>query len=120
MAIRRIRKEIECLDKDPNPYLTIKPSQKSLFKWDGPENSPYYGWVFYLDIQILEIYPFKPPKLYFKTRIYHPSIDWKTGYVCLELLDRGWSPAIDIKSGIEMLRIILEEPDTDNPIFNNE
>lgn len=124
MAMRRIRKEIECLDKDPNPYLAINPSKESLYKWKasvmGPENTPYYGGVFHLDIQIPERYPFEPPKLYFKTRIYHPNIDWNTGFVSLELLGRGWSPAIDIKSALEMVRIIMEEPDPDNPIFNHE
>lgn len=124
MAIRRIRREIEYLDKDLNPYIAIKPSQASLFKWTGsvmcPENSPYYGGVFHIDIQIPDCYPFKPPKLYFKTRIYHPNIDWNTGFVSLELLDRLWNPQIFIKSAIEMVRIIMEEPDPDNPIFNIE
>ena len=51
----------------------------------GPENSPYEGGVFELDLSITDRYPFEPPKLRFITPIYHPNID-STGRICLDLL----------------------------------
>ena len=38
-------------------------------------------------------YPFKPPKIAFKTRIYHPNVDEK-GQVCLPIVAaENWKPA---------------------------
>lgn len=51
----------------------------------GPENSPYEGGIFELDLSITDRYPFEPPKLRFITPIYHPNID-STGRICLDLL----------------------------------
>jgi len=59
----------------------------------GPTGSPYEGGVFFLDIQFPTDYPFKPPKLSFKTRIYHCNIN-SNGAICLDILKDNWSPAL--------------------------
>ena len=51
----------------------------------GPEDSPYSGGVFFLNINFPTDYPFKPPKVNFITRIYHPNIN-SNGSICLDIL----------------------------------
>jgi ubiquitin-conjugating enzyme E2 D len=64
----------------------------------GPEESPYTGGVFFLNIHFPTDYPFKPPKISFVTRIYHPNIN-SNGGICLDILKDQWSPALTIQKG---------------------
>lgn len=44
-------------------------------------------------------YPFKPPKITFKTKIYHPNVDEK-GQVCLPIISpEHWKPATKTDQG---------------------
>uniref|UniRef100_A0A493SUV0 Ubiquitin conjugating enzyme E2 D2 n=1 Tax=Anas platyrhynchos platyrhynchos TaxID=8840 RepID=A0A493SUV0_ANAPP len=64
-------------------------------------DSPYQGGVFFLTIHFPTDYPFKPPKVAFTTRIYHPNIN-SNGSICLDILRSQWSPALTISKGKEM------------------
>ncbi|XP_010084401.1 PREDICTED: ubiquitin-conjugating enzyme E2 D3-like, partial [Pterocles gutturalis] len=70
-----------------------------MFHWQatimGPNDSPYQGGVFFLTIHFPTDYPFKPPKVAFTTRIYHPNIN-SNGSICLDILRSQWSPALTI------------------------
>lgn len=60
--------------------------------------SPYAGGVFFLSIAFPTDYPFKPPKVSFTTKIYHPNIN-ANGSICLDILRDQWSPALTISKG---------------------
>lgn len=64
-------------------------------------DSPYTGGVFFLQIQFPTDYPFKPPKVHFTTRIYHPNIN-ANGSICLDILRDQWSPALTISKGMHL------------------
>jgi len=65
-------------------------------------DSPYSGGVFFLAIHFPTDYPFKPPKVNFTTRIYHPNIN-SNGSICLDILRDQWSPALTISKGTVIL-----------------
>ena len=62
-------------------------------------DSPYSGGVFFLSISFPTDYPFKPPKVSFTTKIYHPNIN-ANGSICLDILRDQWSPALTISKGV--------------------
>lgn len=69
-------------------------------------DSPYQGGVFFLTIHFPTDYPFKPPKVAFTTRIYHPNIN-SNGSICLDILRAQWSPALTISKGNFNVLVII-------------
>lgn len=61
----------------------------------GPGESPYSGGVFFVNIHFPPDYPFKPPKVQFQTKVYHPNVN-SQGSICLDILKEQWSPALTI------------------------
>ena len=59
-----------------------------------------------------------PPKVIFATKIYHPNID-KLGRICLDILKKNWSPALQMKSVLLSIQSLMSEPNPDDPL-NNE
>lgn len=41
----------------------------------GPSDSPYEGGMFALELFLPDEYPMVPPKVLFRTKIYHPNVD---------------------------------------------
>ena len=119
MALRRIQKELKELKKDPPSNCSAGPVGDDLFHWTatiiGPDDSPYAGGVFFLDIHFPADYPFKPPKLKFVTKVYHPNIS-STGAICLDILKDNWSPALTISRVLLSISSLLTDPNPDDPL----
>ncbi len=79
----------------------------------GPEDSPYAGGAFKLDVTVPERYPFEPPVVNFRTKIYHPNIDGD-GRICIDILkvqpQGDWKPSRDLASVLTSLRLLMAEP----------
>lgn len=92
---------------DPPSSCSAGPIGDDLFHWQatimGPRGSPYDGGVFFLAIHFPTDYPFKPPKVNFTTRIYHPNIN-SNGSICLDILRDQWSPALTTSKGEYQMR----------------
>ncbi|KAM7539213.1 hypothetical protein Aperf_G00000051517 [Anoplocephala perfoliata] len=111
MALERIRKELRILKTDPPHNCSAGPIDSSnLYRWTGtilgPEKSPYYGGIFCVSIDFPTDYPFKPPSVKFLTKIYHPNIS-RQGEICIDILTKKWSPALNITSGILVISVIV-------------
>eukprot|EP00292_Cryptomonas_paramecium_P022051 CAMPEP_0113693002 /NCGR_PEP_ID=MMETSP0038_2-20120614/19421_1 /TAXON_ID=2898 /ORGANISM="Cryptomonas paramecium" /LENGTH=158 /DNA_ID=CAMNT_0000615023 /DNA_START=24 /DNA_END=500 /DNA_ORIENTATION=+ /assembly_acc=CAM_ASM_000170 len=119
MALKRINKELADLQKDPPSNCSAGPVGDDLFQWQatimGPADSPYAGGVYFLNIHFPADYPFKPPKLQFTTRIYHPNIN-ANGSICLDILKDQWSPALTISKVLLSLSSLLTDPNPDDPL----
>jgi len=119
MALKRITKELTDLGKDPPSSCSAGPVGDDLFHWQatitGPDNSVYTGGVFFLTIHFPTDYPFKPPKVAFTTKIYHPNIN-SNGSICLDILRAQWSPALTIAKVLLSICSLLTDPNPDDPL----
>lgn len=119
---KRIQKEMLELNADPPADCSAGPKGDNLYHWVstiiGPQGSPYEGGIFFLDIIFPFDYPFNPPKVTFKTRIYHCNVD-SSGELNLEILKDGWSPALTISKVLLAIKSIITNPDPYNRLVSS-
>ncbi|TVU35687.1 hypothetical protein EJB05_17588 [Eragrostis curvula] len=95
------------------------PVGEDMFHWQatimGPSDSPYSGGVFLVTIHFPPDYPFKPPKVAFRTKVFHPNIN-SNGSICLDILKDQWSPALTISKVLLSICSLLTDPNPDDPL----
>ena len=115
----RIMKETQRLAAEPIVGIYAEPSATNarhfLVKIAGPADSPYEGGLFNLELFLPEEYPLVPPKVLFRTKIYHPNID-RLGRICLDILKNKWSPALQIKAVLLSIQALMSAPNVDDPL----
>lgn len=120
MALRRINKELNDLRKEPPSNISAGPVGDDLFNWtatiSGPEDTPYHGGVFFLSIRFPQDYPFKPPKINFTTKLFHPNVNLN-GSICLDILKDQWSPALTISRVLLSISSLLSDANPDDPLW---
>ncbi|KAF9137329.1 Ubiquitin-conjugating enzyme E2 T [Linnemannia schmuckeri] len=120
----RMRKELTDLEQTPPLGVACYPVNDNIVHLQadiaGPEDSPYHGGSFKIDIHIPDRYPFEPPRCQFLTRVYHPNID-EQGLICLDILKgppKGtWLPSINITTMLISLQLLLAQPNPDDPLL---
>uniref|UniRef100_A0A671WFG5 E2 ubiquitin-conjugating enzyme n=1 Tax=Sparus aurata TaxID=8175 RepID=A0A671WFG5_SPAAU len=98
------------------------PKGDNIYEWRstilGPPGSVYEGGVFFLDIAFTPDYPFKPPKVTFRTRIYHCNIN-SQGVICLDILKDNWSPALTISKVLLSICSLLTDCNPADPLVGS-
>ncbi|BGP41831.1 Ubiquitin-conjugating enzyme E2 1 [Rhodotorula kratochvilovae] len=115
---KRLVRELQECQKDTSG-LTIAQVGDSLDhfigSFPGPEGTSYEGGRFEVDIRAPERYPFEPLKMKFITKVYHPNISSASGYICLDILNKSWSPVYTLRTCLVSLQSLLSSPEPTDP-----
>mmetsp|Transcript_4965 Transcript_4965/g.5386 ORF Transcript_4965/g.5386 Transcript_4965/m.5386 type:complete len:214 (-) Transcript_4965:175-816(-) len=116
---RRIQAELNEISLSPPCNCFASPKGNNLYEWaatiKGADGTPYEGGTFFLTVNFPATYPFKPPKITFRTRIYHCNINAK-GEICLDTLKSNWSPILTVSKVLLSICALLTDPNPDDPL----
>ena len=81
-----------------------------------PDQASYwYGGKYLFSFSFPEDFPYKPPKVMCKTKIYHPNIDYD-GNVCLNMLKDDWNATYTALSCVSGVYYLFSEPNPNDPL----
>jgi ubiquitin-protein ligase len=91
-----------------------------LFMWklliEGPEGTPFVGGKFIVNVDFSDNYPFKPPKIKFVTKIYHPNVKTDTGEICMQAIESKWVPTLNATFIVQAILTLLRSPSAENAL----
>ena len=119
MAHRRVLKEMGDIAKDTSAAIDLVRDPSNAMHLTGtikgPDDTPYSGGLFQVDITIPADYPMAPPKMKFMTKMWHPNVSSQTGAICLDILKDQWSPALTLKTALLSLQALMCAPEPSDP-----
>ena len=122
MALKRLKQERRKFQQQTelDSIIRAEPiNDSNLFVWravvQGPQGTPYEEGRFNLRIEYSTEYPFKPPKVRFETRIFHPNIS-RNGSLCVDILHNKWSPVLTTDTILLSIMSLIASPDPDDPM----
>ena len=108
------------LNKAPVAGVAIELVDSDVSKWnliiDGPEGTPFVGGKFTVNLDFSDNYPFKPPKIKFVTKIYHPNIKGDTGEICTQAIEQQWVPTLNSKFIIQAILTVIHTPNLESAL----
>ncbi|SMY20166.1 unnamed protein product [Zymoseptoria tritici ST99CH_1A5] len=100
-----------------SPYTS---SNDDLTQFDvllaGPMHTPFSAGVFKLHLDIPPTYPQQPPTAFFRTPLFHPNVEPRTGGVCVETLKRDWDSKLTLKDVLVTISCLLIQPNPDSAL----
>lgn len=117
-AKRRVLRDYQTLQEDPPVGVSGGPTDYNLLVWDaiifGPVDTPFEDGAFRLSIEFTEGYPHVPPIVRFTTDMFHPNI-YKSGHICMDMLQENWSPIYDMCAVLVSIQSLLLDPNLESP-----
>lgn len=93
-------------------------NEKDYFHWKacfiGPKKTPYENGLYFIEIKLDDEYPATRPLARFRTRIYHPNVNWCSGQICLDYIKHKWSTNNTLRDAILSIFNLLQ-----NPVFDS-
>ena len=118
----KLTKEFPDIEKElpiSVPQARLIKNSKSIMDFDveyTPDSSSYwYGGKYTFSFHFPDNYPFNPPKVMCKTKIYHPNIDYD-GNVCLNMLKDDWKPVFTGTSCVAGVYYLFVHPNPNDPL----
>jgi len=117
-ARRRLIRDFKRLQSDAPQGISAAPKDDNILEWEavifGPEDTAWEGGTFRLTMSFSEDYPQKSPEVKFKSKIFHPNV-YADGSICLDILQKHWSPIYDIAAILTSIQSLLCDPNPASP-----
>lgn len=80
----------------------------------GPNIPLYKNSYFLVKMKFTQEYPFRPPHVTFKQKVFHPNV-YTNGDICLSLFTTHWKASLNITHILVGLQQLLAEPNCASP-----
>ena len=121
-AQRRLLKDIDDLNQNgfevlPDSGTDVQLDCFQVGYLKGPDDTPYAKGRWRVRFTICSEFPFKSPSVGIVEHILHPNVDWSSGSVCLDALNKKWSPVFTLRHIMEtLLPYLLAYPNASDPL----
>ena len=123
---------LDCQNNDDLGASIGLVNDDDLFKWnvifEGPEDTLYEGGYFKAELEFPGDFPNNPPKMTFKSKMWHPNIH-DDGKVCISILhapgademnsaekaEERWRPIIGVEAILMSVISMLNDPNIESP-----
>ena len=99
---KRVEKELNDIRKENDDLMIVSSTENNnhiiwIGTIKGPKNTPYESGTFDFKVNFPSNYPFKPPEIFFLTKIFHMNVNLLRGEVNCCIIRNGWNPGKTVK-----------------------